>query len=106
LLSDWARARRAAAQEFDEPRMKHGEFKIGMEFRIGGGLWRVTDIGTRTVIAIRIDRVEIEGGTPGPVALNTLDRMTAEAEGWFEGPPYAVVETVLDENDIEDCGPA
>jgi hypothetical protein len=32
--------------------------------------------------------------------------MTAEAEGWFEGPPYAVVETVLDENDIEDCGPA
>jgi hypothetical protein len=46
--------------------MKHGEFKIGMEFRIGGGLWRVTDIGTRTVIAIRIDRVEIEGAPPVP----------------------------------------
>jgi len=63
----------------------------------GGRLWRCTDIGTRTIVAIRIDRVEV-GGSPalgGP-----LSGAEAEAEGWFRGPPYAVVESVFDENDI------
>lgn len=72
--------------------MRHDEFKIGMEFRMGEGVWRVTDIGTRTVIAIRIDQVEIEGATPESTALSTVDRAAAEAGGWFNGPPYAVME--------------
>jgi len=37
--------------------MQHSEFKIGGIFRCDGRLWRCTDIGTRTIVAIRIDRV-------------------------------------------------
>lgn len=29
----------------------------------------------------------------------------AEAEGWFNGPPYGVAETVFDEYDLEGCEP-
>jgi hypothetical protein len=33
----------------------------------------------------------------------TLDRIEAEAEGWFKGPPYAVAESVFDEYEQEGC---
>lgn len=82
--------------------MRHGDFRIGAEFRCGGRLWRCTDIGTRTIVAIRIDRVEVGGSPP---LRRTLSGAEAEAEGWFGGPPYAVVESVFDENDIEGCAP-
>ena len=82
--------------------MRHADFRIGAEFRCGGRLWRCTDIGTRTIVAIRIDRVEV-GGSP-PLRC-TLSGAEAEAEGWFRGPPYAVIESVFDENDIEGCAP-
>jgi hypothetical protein len=83
--------------------MRHAEFKIGGTFRCGGGrLWRCTDIGTRTIVAIRIDRVEVGGS---PALRRTLSGVEAEAEGWFRGPPYAVAESVFDENDIEGCSP-
>jgi hypothetical protein len=29
----------------------------------------------------------------------------SNSDGWFKGPPYAVAETVLDENDIEGRDP-
>lgn len=82
--------------------MRHAEFKIGGTFRCGGQLWRCTDIGTRTIVAIRIDRVAVGGS---PAAHRTLSGAEAEAEGWFKGPPYAVAESVFDENDIEGCSP-
>ena len=82
--------------------MRHAEFKIGGTFQCGGGLWRCTDIGTRTIVAIRVDRVEIGGST---ALRRTLSGVKAEAEGWFRGPPYAVAESVFDENDIEGCSP-
>ena len=69
---------------------------------LGARLWRCTDIGTRTIVAIRIDRVEVGGSPP---RRRTLSGAEAEAEGWFRGPPYAVVESVFDENDIEGCAP-
>ena len=82
--------------------MRHADFRIGAEFRCGGRLWRCTDIGTRTIVAIRIDRVEVGGS---PALRRTLSGAEAEAEGWFRGPPYAVVESVFNENDIEGCAP-
>ena len=66
--------------------MKHSDFKIGTEFMTGAGRWRCTDIGTRTIAAIRLD----------------LDHDTS----WYNGPPYAVVETVFDEYGLENCDPA
>jgi hypothetical protein len=44
--------------------MRHGDFRIGAEFRCGGRLWRCTDIGTRTIVAIRIDQVQVGGSAP------------------------------------------
>lgn len=58
--------------------MLHTDFKIGDEFTTATGTWRCTDIGTRTMIAIKISDYE--------------------AQSWFNGPPYAVVEHVFDED--------
>lgn len=63
--------------------MEHGDFAIGEEFVTASGTWRCTDIGTRTIIAIKIS-----------------DR---DDPSWFNGPPYAVVEMVFDENDLGGC---
>jgi hypothetical protein len=81
--------------------MKHSEFTIGDEFWCGGRQWRCTDIGKRTIVAIRIDRVEV--GSNESRLRRTLDCAGAEAEAWFNGPPYAVSETVFDENDQDGC---
>ena len=83
--------------------MKHGDFAIGNTFWCGGQQWRCTDLGTRTVAAIRIDQVVMPHASTG---LNRiLDYAEAEAEGWFNGPPYAVAEVVFDENSMEACEP-
>ncbi len=80
--------------------MKHSDFKIDMEFMMNEELWRVTDIGTRTIIVIRLGNITI-GGTK----TRTMNRIEAESEGWFNGPPYAVQEHVFDEDDLEACEP-
>lgn len=74
---------------------------IGDIFWCSGRQWRCTDIGTRTLTAIRIDAVEVGGA--GPASRPPLTRVEAEAEGWFSGPPYAVTEVVFDEYDQEGC---
>jgi len=63
--------------------MDLNEFSIGLEFFMSGSLWRCTDVGTRTVIAIKLDP--------------ELDH------SWFKGPPYAVVERVLEDHDLMAC---
>lgn len=63
--------------------MEYGDFAIGEEFRTETGVWRCTDIGTRTIIAINIS-----------------DR---NDPSWFNGPPYAVAEIVFDEDDLAGC---
>lgn len=108
--------------------MTHNEFEIGGKFRCGQGLWRVTDVGTRVAVAIRIDRVTVQStaarrGRSVPVGVGPApgDRVKIEwtrepdrvpnqaeavADGWFDGPPYAVAEQVFDENDMKSCTPA
>ena len=81
--------------------MRHGEFRIGETFWCGGRQWRCTDIGTRSIVAIRIDQVEVSGANPA--LCRTLNRAEAESEGWFNGPPYAVAEIVFDEYDLPAC---
>jgi hypothetical protein len=81
--------------------MEHKEFVIGETFQCGGRQWRCTDIGTRVIIAIRLDRVDVGGSTSE--SRRRLNRAEAEAKGWFNGPPYAVAESVFDENDMQGC---
>lgn len=63
--------------------MEHGDFAIGKEFQTAAGIWRCTDIGTRTIVAIKIS-----------------DR---DDPSWLNGPPYAVAEMVFDEGDLDGC---
>lgn len=62
--------------------MQLSDFSIGLEFYMGDARWRCTDIGSRTVIAIKLD---------------------APDESWYNGPPYGVVEYVIDEYDFGGC---
>jgi hypothetical protein len=81
--------------------MNHSEFQIGETFWCGGHEWCCTDLGKRTVIAIRIDSVEAVG--TDSELFRTLSREEAEAQGSFNGPPYGVAESVFDEYDIPAC---
>jgi hypothetical protein len=53
-----------------------------VEFDTPSGKWRCTDVGTRVVVAIKLD---------------------APDETWYSGPPYAICECVFDESDLEGC---
>lgn len=81
--------------------MERSDFTIGGDFRCGEQSWRCTDIGTRTIVAIALDGVQV--GSHEPALRRTLDYDTAAAEGWFNGPPYAVAEVVFDEDDLAGC---
>jgi antitoxin ParD1/3/4 len=81
--------------------MQHDEFAIGESFWCSGRQWRCTDRGTRTIVAMRIDQVDV--GSTNPELRRTLGRAEAEAEGWFDGPPYAVSEVVFDEDFLPAC---
>ena len=84
--------------------MDHGDFKIGTEFWCGVRRYRCTDVGTRVIVAIRVDGADLASSDGGPVTRFHLDGPEAERQGWFNGPPYAVLERVFDENDLEVCG--
>jgi hypothetical protein len=63
--------------------MQHNEFAIGATFWCGGRPWRCTDIGTRVITAILLEH--------------------DDDPSWYNGPPYAVAESVFDEYDIGGC---
>ena len=68
------------------PPMKRADFHVGCEFLTASGRWRCTDVGKRTIAAIRLNH--------------------DDEPSWYNGPPYAVTETVFDEYDFEGCEPA
>lgn len=83
--------------------MEHDEFRIGLEFWMSGSQWRCTDVGTRVIVAIRIDSVDVTTLKDGVTTTRRLSRVEAEADGSFIGPPYKVAELVIDEYDMEAC---
>src|ERR1035438_6279987 len=86
--------------------MKHSDFIIGRSFWCGGREWRCTDIGTRTIVAICLDETEVVTSSQDPAVEDTrrtLSQSEAAADGWFNGPPYAVAEPVFDEYDQHPC---
>lgn len=84
------------------------EFAIGEAFSMCHALRRCTDVGTRTVAAIRLDRagtvlVEVCNGERGPEAHAVID-LRVDAS-WLSGPPHPVAERVFDEYDLPACQP-
>jgi hypothetical protein len=67
----------------NRPPMTRSDFWIGREFLTGAGRWRCTDVGTRTIAAIRLD----------------MDHDPT----FYSGPPYLVGESIFDEYDVEGC---
>ncbi|VTU28514.1 hypothetical protein E5CHR_02624 [Variovorax sp. PBL-E5] len=63
--------------------MELGDFVIGGVFYCGGSVWRCTDIGTRVIVAMKLDH--------------------DHDPSWYDGPPYALAEVVFDENDFGGC---
>lgn len=62
--------------------MKPSDFYIGLEFICGAFWYRRTDIGSRTVVAIRL----------------------AEDDSiWYKGPPCMIEEAVLDEAELKNA---
>lgn len=60
-------------------------FKIGQKFYMSCRPWVCTDVGTRTIVGIELtSKIEAD-------------------PSWLDGPPYAVAEHVIDENDLRSC---
>jgi hypothetical protein len=67
--------------------LRHNEFRIGEMFWTAVSQFKCTDVGTRTIVAVRIDATAVK------------------APSWLNGPPYAVAELVFDQDDFEACYP-
>src|SRR3954447_7054196 len=83
--------------------MEHFEFVIGEAFTTGHGLWRCTDVGTRTVVAIRIDAAKVVSVLGGRETQSVVD--PRRDPSWLNRPPYALAETVFDEYDFATLRP-
>jgi hypothetical protein len=62
--------------------MRKEDFQIGMEFYTASGKWRCTDIGTRVIVAMKLDQEDSRN---------------------YSGPPYSIAEHVFDEYDLGGC---
>jgi len=62
--------------------VKKEDFYIGLEFYTGSGKWRCPDIGTRVIVAIKLDQDDPRN---------------------YNGPPYSIVEDVFDKYDRGGC---
>lgn len=85
--------------------MTHDEFSIGLEFWCANKRWRCTDVGSRVIVAISLDPHEIVHLKTDPTdqARKIEVREVTSDPSWLNGPPYAVAESVFDEDDIEGC---
>ena len=63
-------------------KMTKDEFQIGHMFYTPAGEFLCTDIGTRVIVAIKLDQKD---------------------DSWYNGPPYAVAEHVFDEYGMPGC---
>lgn len=66
----------------DYPEFNLTSVEIGGTFFCGGKEYRVTDKGTRVIVAVHVDE------------------KTRKDPSWLNGPPYALLERVFDEDDF------
>ena len=78
------------------------DFVIGETFWTEEGAFRCTDIGRRVVVAVKlgprqVSRAETVGGEV------RVTKRIDDDPSWLNGPPYALVEHVFDENNLPGC---
>jgi hypothetical protein len=81
----------------------HSDFSIGVFFRCAEELWRCTDVGTRTVVAVQWTNTYLRmrsADTGQEYALLGPFDLRREKQDWTKGPPYLLAEQVFDENDF------
>lgn len=78
------------------------EFKIGLDFRFRGALYRCTDIGTRTIAAINMTEVWVTK-TKANTGEKQRVRVANVSQAAFNGPPYGVEEIVLPQTILDEC---
>ena len=82
--------------------MRPEDFTIGETFWATAGPYRCTDVGTRTIVAVHIGpRAIVQQESVGDEHRAT--RVVVDDPSWLNGPPYAVVEVVFDEDDLAGC---
>lgn len=79
--------------------MKISDTLIGGTFYCGGRPWHCTDIGTRVIVAIPLFPV----ATTRFCATTGIETIGLSDDSWLSGPPYALNETVFDEDDLIAC---
>ena len=81
------------------------DFHIGQEFWCGGKRWRCTDVGSRVMVAISLEPHEVVSLECDPTdpAKHIERRYMTDDPTWLNGPPYAVVEEVFDEDSLKAC---
>jgi hypothetical protein len=82
--------------------MRHEEVTIGETFWTATGPCRCTDVGTRTIVAVQMGpRAIVQQESVGDDHRSTT--VVVDDPSWLNGPPYAVVEVVFDEDDLAGC---
>jgi hypothetical protein len=74
------------------------DFAIGAYFSNGWALWLCTDVGSRIITGIRVDRVETAMLRDGVRTNGSVD--ARRDPSWLSGPPYKTAEMVFDEDDL------
>ena len=89
--------------------MKHMDFVMGKGFTCGRKRWLCTDTGRRTVSAIEVNSVQelvtSERDPETGIRTQKIETVRDSEPSDFFGPPYKIVETVFDENDMGGCEP-
>lgn len=85
--------------------MQKKDFSIGLQFYCGGRRWRCTDVGTRVIVAISLEPREMVRFDVDPSGKSKGLKLSfiSDDPRDLKGPPYGVVESAFDEDDMEAC---
>jgi hypothetical protein len=89
----------------DESIMRIYEFRIGESFWLFDEEFRCTDIGTRTVLGIKLEGItQVFKHQDGrEEVIGHLTKEEAITMGYYSGPPYGCIERYFDEADLPAC---
>lgn len=82
--------------------MNKNEFYVGLCFYMAGSKYRVTDIGQRVVIAIKL-QLRFEATKYNPSRGEHVAYYKEVGESYYSGHPSCYIEFVINEYDMHTC---